>query len=72
MRVRCLLEGLGLFPISVFSVVSHSLDSDRRTMDMILGTAGIYTPSEDTYRATFPRMDVRLRLAMRFCRLFSG
>ena len=29
-------------------------------MDVILGTTGVYTPREDTYRATFPRGDVKV------------
>ena len=35
-------------------------ESDRRQIDRTLGTTGIYTPSEDTYRVTFPRTDVKV------------
>ncbi len=55
------------FPLS--ATVS---DSDRRTMDMILGTAGIYTPSEETYSATLPRVNVKVTVGNEALSPFLG
>lgn len=47
-------------------------ESDRRQIDRTLGTTGIYTPSEDTYRVTFPRTDVKVTVNNRTLSPFAG
>jgi len=41
-------------------------------MDMILGTAGIYTPSEETYSATLPRVNVKVTVGNEALSPFLG
>src|SRR5438445_5580096 len=41
-------------------------------MDMILGTAGIYTPSEETYSATLPRVNVKVTVGSEALSPFLG
>lgn len=47
-------------------------ESQRQQVDRILGAKGIYTPSEDTYRVTFPRTDVRVTIGNRAIAPFMG
>lgn len=45
---------------------------ERLHVDKLFGAKGIYTPSEDTYRITFPRTDVRVTIGNRAIPPFMG
>ncbi len=72
MKTRTVAFLLFLFTCRCAPLWATVSESDRRQIDRTLGTTGIYTPSEDTYRVTFPRTDVKLTVNNRTLSPFAG
>jgi len=60
MKIRNTVIFLFLFACYCAPLRAGISEADRQRVDRILGTKGVYTPSEDTYKVTFPRANVKV------------
>lgn len=61
--------GLFLAPLLAFAEISQA---DRKQIDALTGVTGVYTASEDVYRANFPRTDIKVTVEGRAMHPFMG
>ena len=72
MRFHHLFIGVVLILCNPFPLSATISEKDRQTLDGILGSTGIYTSSEDAYRATFSRGDVKVAVGNEMLSSFLG